>query len=168
MLPTLRDQESNWAMQAEASIAESDESDDNLGSDGSEESVSTKTQLRTRDEGPSSGGVQESLRRERKSSIPLSAKFLQGSLQGTVRTQSGSPWNPSSGGINARLVKVSNALLHFDADDIAKEITRRELELYMKIEPRDWLRHTLVSGRKDPNHDRISRFNAHYNELHDW
>ena len=103
----------------------------------------------------------------------MSAKnFLQGTLQSTLP---GSSRTPGPSGTNtpgrdnmSRLVKASNNLLHFDSDDIAKEITRQELELYMKIEPRDWLRHTLVSGKKDPNSDRIARFNASYNDLHDW
>lgn len=168
MLSTLHDQEGAWAMRVEASIAESDESDDNLGADGTDEGNATSTAPKQREGEPSSVAVPQSIMRERKSSIPLSAKFLQSSLQGTVRTQGGAFSNPNPKDKIPRLVKASNGLLHFDADDIAKEITRRELELYMKIEPRDWLRHTLVSGRKDPNQDRISRFNAHYNDLHDW
>ena len=36
------------------------------------------------------------------------------------------------------------------------------------MQPRDWLRHTLVPGKKDPKTDPIAKFNAHYNELHEW
>lgn len=159
-LPTLHDQERAWASQVEAPIAESDESDDNFGSDGSSENAAPGSPPRKLEDEPPHTGTQQTMTRGRKSSIPLSTKFLQG---GTVRTQSGH--HQSS---HTRLMKASNTLLHLHEDDVASEITRRELGLYLKIEPRDWLRHTLVPGKKDPSQDRITKFNAHFNMLHDW
>lgn len=165
-LHTLQDLDSAWAVKAETSIDESDE-DSNYDSDFAYEVPQASSQPPSAVE--KSEHATRPSTRERKSSIPLSAKnFLQGTLQGSVRAPGPSGTNTPGRDNMSRLVKASNNLLHFDSDDIAKEITRQELELYMKIEPRDWLRHTLVSGKKDPNSDRIARFNASYNDLHDW
>ncbi|KAI5124751.1 hypothetical protein M0805_005385 [Coniferiporia weirii] len=166
MLPTLQDRDSGWAVKVETSIAESDESDSNYESED------------TGDESPSTLPIPHSvdvtlassrpITRERKSSIPLSAKtFLQGTLPASVRVPGPHGNSPSRDSVS-RLLRASNTLLHFDSEDIAKEITRRALGLYMKIEPRDWLRHTLVAGKKDPNQDLIARYNGLYNDLHDW
>ncbi|THH12356.1 hypothetical protein EW145_g71 [Phellinidium pouzarii] len=167
MLPTLQDEDGAWAVKVETTITESDESDSNYESEGTgDESPSTSPNPHSV-ETPLTTSLRP-ITRERKSSIPLSAKaFLQGTLPSSVRVPGPHTSSPSRDSV-ARLLRTSNALLHFDSEDIAKEITRRELELYMKIEPRDWLRHTLVSGKKDPNEDRIARFNNSYNELHDW
>lgn len=43
-----------------------------------------------------------------------------------------------------------------------------EAKLFMDIEPRHWLQYTLMPGRKDPELDSISRFNAISNHLADW
>ncbi|PAV21147.1 ras GEF [Pyrrhoderma noxium] len=145
ILPTLQDQDSSWAVKVETIIADSDESDNDS------DAVNPARPIT----------------RERKSSIPLSAKnFLSGNLPATIRTVGSI--SPSPRDTLSRLVKASNGILHVDSEELAREITRRELDLYMRIESRDWLRHTLVSGKKDPNSDRIARFNTHYNDLHDW
>lgn len=155
LLHTMRDLDSAWAM-PEPSIAE-DDSDSN--DDGHTSEGETAVTASQHESVISSSSTQLS-GRDRKLSIPLSAKAI-------MQTPIASVPSPTRDMI-ARLVKTSNALLHFDSEDVAKEITRRELELYMAIEPRDWLRHTLVSGKKDPNHDRIARFNSAFNDLHDW
>ena len=168
------DQDEAWAVRAETSIMESDESDTNL--DGNEDvvheepqsAISATPSLPVSDKAESSTSSSRPVARERKSSIPLSAKsFLSGTLPGTVRSGGFSVSSPSRDA-NSRLLKMSNLLLHCDSEEVAKEITRQELDLYMKIEPRDWLRHTLVSKKKDQSNDRIARFNAAYNDLHDW
>lgn len=161
-LPALQDQDSAWAVKAETSLSESDESDSDLAYEPPAE-PSQPASVTEKVEQPS-----RPLTRERKSSIPLSAKtFLQGTLPSTVRIPGTSANSPARDSMT-RILKTSNNLLHYDSEDIAKEITRRELDLYIKIEPRDWLRHTLVSGKKEPHSDRIARFNASYNDLHDW
>ncbi|KAH8118477.1 ras GEF [Phellopilus nigrolimitatus] len=170
MLPTLHDLDSAWAVKAETSIAESDESDSNYGGEIENTEVEVPpVSSQPRNSLDAMTGTSRPATRERKSSIPLSAKtFLQGSLPTSARAP-GPPGSSSPARDSiVRLSRASNAFLHFDSEDIAKEITREELDLYMKIEPRDWLRHTLVSGKKDPNHDRIARFNSSYNELHAW
>ena len=161
-----QDQDSAWAVKAETTIDESDESDSNYESDNTYEPRMTSPQtVSPMEKVEDTTENSRQTTRERKSSIPLSAKsFLQNS---SIRTLGASTVSPVRDSLQ-RLQKAGNILLHFDAEDIAKEITRRELELYMKIEPRDWLRHTLVPGKKDPSSDRIARFNASYNDLHDW
>lgn len=166
ILPTLQDQDSAWAVKIETMVVESDESDSNYESDvGYEAGHSPITHPTASPE--QVVNTSRPVTRERKSSIPLSAKnFLQGNLPGTIRTVGSISSSPRD--FISKLIKASNGILHVDSEELAREITRRELDLYMKIEPRDWLRHTLVSGKKDPSSDRIARFNASYNELHDW
>lgn len=156
MLPTIQDLDSAWAM-PESSVAE-DDSDSNYDVDGHSEGDTQSSTLKN--ESILSANSSQLSGRDRKASFSLSAKAI-------MQTPISSVPSPTRDMIS-RLAKTSNALLHFDSDDVAKEITRRELELYMAIEPRDWLRHTLVSGKKDPNHDRIARFNSAFNGLHDW
>ncbi|KAL5527520.1 hypothetical protein ACEPAG_6321 [Sanghuangporus baumii] len=165
-LHTLHDLDSTWAVKAETTIDESDESDSNYESDHPHESpVSSPQTISPTEKVEDTTDTSRPSVRERKSSIPLSAKtFLQNS---SIRTLGAGTVSPVRDSLQ-RLQKAAGSLLHFDAEDVAKEITRRELDLYMKIEPRDWLRHTLVPGKKDPNSDRIARFNASYNDLHDW
>ena len=163
ILPTLQDQDSSWAVTVETIIADSDELDSD--SDGGYERPLTVTHPVVVPEQVADPA--RPITRERKSSIPFSAKnFLSGSLPATIGT-AGSI-SPSPRDTLSRLVKASNGILHVDSEELAREITRRELDLYMRIQSRDWLRHTLVSGKKDPNSDVIARFNTHYNDLHDW
>ena len=158
----MQDQDSSWAVTVETIIADSDESDND---DGGYERPLTVTHPVVVPE--QAANPVRPITRERKSSIPLSAKnFLSGNLPATIRT-AGSI-SPSPRDTLSRLVKASNGILHVDSEELAREITRRELDLYMRIQSRDWLRHTLVSGKKDPNSDVIARFNTHYNDLHDW
>lgn len=159
IIPTLQDLDSAWAV-PETSIAE-DDSDSAYDIDGHDSDGETRSSS-TRNEriDSVSGTKSHTSGRDRKASFPLSTKAI---LQVPITTIP----IPAKDLI-ARLVKTSNNLLQFDSDDVAKEITRRELELYLDIKPRDWLRHTLVSGKKDPNIDTIARFNGAFNELHDW
>lgn len=177
-LSSLRDQDDSWAVKVETTIPESD---DDSNYDALDVEAETETDVAVEpisavstsssipEKSTESSSSSRPVARERKSSIPLSAKsFLQGTLPGTVRSTGLTSYSPSKDALS-RLVKMSNMLLHCDSEEVAKEITRHELELYMKIEPRDWLRHTLASGgKKDPNADRIARFNTAYNDLHDW
>jgi len=51
---------------------------------------------------------------------------------------------------------------------VAEEITRVGTNLFLLIEPRDWLQHVLVSGKKDPETDSIARFSEVSEHLADW
>lgn len=199
LLPNLVDEDGPWALKV-TGVSPSFEEE----SDGSTvEEVDLDGVERETEESPivakstvlaSSGGILEPASngerlpsRDRKSSLPLSAKTFLGTAATSPNQMRSSPFAspPSGKDVLARLVKAANAVLHFDPEMIAQEITRRELELFLQIEvstssfffarflserskPRDWLRHTLVSGKKDPHHDKIARFNSAYNDLHEW
>ncbi|KAJ7492597.1 ras guanine nucleotide exchange factor domain-containing protein [Mycena latifolia] len=66
------------------------------------------------------------------------------------------------------LLKLAADVNAADSEDIAQEITRLEVKLFLDIEPRHWLRYTFVSGKKDPVTDSIARFNDFSNHLADW
>ncbi|KAI0322721.1 ras guanine nucleotide exchange factor domain-containing protein [Amylostereum chailletii] len=107
--------------------------------------------------------------RERKSSLPLTARVLM--MPSVSSTSHISPIEvvdlaPKS--ILKELLKISSELANHDPDDIAQEITRIETKLFFQIEPRHWLQHTLVTGRKEPETDSIARFSEVSNHLADW
>ena len=136
LLPSLVDEDAAWAQKFEETTAESDESDSMFGEDN--ESDDTEVESPT-SFSPHPNDVSDSANsprppgRERKSSLPLSAKaFLQSTRAPAKEVSS----RPSPKDILARLTKASQSLALYDAQTIALEITRRELELFMMIEVR--------------------------------
>jgi hypothetical protein len=119
--------------------------------------------------------------RERKSSLPLSAKIFT-----PVNSSHSRGHAPDMKGLLNKLRSNAQILANFDCSAIAEEITRVEAKLFMDIEvsisyyfanaaimttllePRHWLQYILMPGRKDPELDSISRFNAVSNHLADW
>ncbi|KLO20265.1 ras GEF [Schizopora paradoxa] len=169
-LPTLVDSDSTWAMKAD--FSESDESDSMFGDDTETEDTEMDSPLSmspSRSE-KSPASSPKSTMRERRTSLPLTAMSLIKTpyTLGTRALRSESTSSASDRDITTKLVKVSAGLQNFEADVIAQEITRQEMNLFLKIEPRHWLRHTLLPGKKDPSTDPIARFNSHYNDLHEW
>lgn len=106
--------------------------------------------------------------RDRKSSLPLHAKaFAIGN----------SLLSPLHGGDLAdltpkaklkRLQSISEDVQKADTKDLAYEITRIECVFFLQIEPRHWLQHVLVQGKKDPETDSIARYNHVSNHIADW
>jgi hypothetical protein len=184
-LPNIIDTDAAWALKSEIPV---DESEDPYSiSDGEEETLVVETEspstsrslvARSNDNLPSAASV-----RERKSSLPLSAKIFipvnSGHSQGDAQDMS-----PKD--LLNKLRSNAQTLANFDCSAIAEEITRVEAKLFMDIEvsisyyaaiavitttllqPRHWLQYTLMPGRKDPELDSISRFNAISNHLADW
>ncbi|KAG2744218.1 ras GEF [Suillus brevipes Sb2] len=108
------------------------------------ESPSTSRSLvaRLNDNFPSAASV-----RERKSSLPLSAKIF--IPVNSSHSQGDAQDIPPKDLLN-KLRSNAQTLANFDCSAIAEEITRVELKLFMDIEPRHWLQYTLMPGRKDP------------------
>ncbi|KAI6047627.1 ras guanine nucleotide exchange factor domain-containing protein, partial [Pisolithus marmoratus] len=163
------DVDAAWAQKAEPVLDDtedpyciSDGEDDTLGSSLNTESASasaSKSSVTPSYEtsiGPSS--------RERKQSLPLSAKAL---IMPVSPPVADSPDIPPKQ-LLKELFKHSQELQNYDCSEIAEEITRIEATLFLAIRPRDWLRYTFVPGRKDPETDTIARFNAISNYLADW
>ncbi|KAJ7181680.1 ras guanine nucleotide exchange factor domain-containing protein [Mycena crocata] len=105
--------------------------------------------------------------RERKGSLPLGNKLIIPSS-----TPNGVAHNENSEANHRlqlkELLKLAADVNATDSEEIAQEITRMEVKLFLDIEPRHWLRYTFVSGKKDPVTDSIARFNDFSNHLADW
>lgn len=166
-LPNIIDTDAAWALKSENPV---DESEDPYSiSDGEEEtlaidiespSTSRSSVVPSNDSLPSASSV-----RERKSSLPLSAKIF--TPVNSTHDQ-GDALDLSPKDLLNKLRSNASILATFDCSEIAEEITRVEAKLFMDIEPRHWLQYTLIPGRKDPELDSISRFNAISNHLADW
>ncbi|KAH8835252.1 ras guanine nucleotide exchange factor domain-containing protein [Flagelloscypha sp. PMI_526] len=97
--------------------------------------------------------------RERKSSVPTRTPLSGGQID-SVETVSKTQL--------AALRSISTDLLNIDSGEIAQEITRIEVEAFLAIEPRHWLKFTFTSGKKDPRQDTLVAFNEISNRLGDW
>ncbi|KAG6885276.1 hypothetical protein C0993_003707 [Termitomyces sp. T159_Od127] len=151
-LPTLIDRDAAWAVK----IDTADEIDDPY----EDEEVHL-----SRDDSASPSPVQEqldpipSVTRERKSSFPLPSRLVIGLKQPDMEL--------SEKQLIKDLLKVSQEIQALEPEEIAQEITRIEVKLFLDIKPRHWLAYTFVSGKKDGK-DPISALNAVSNHLADW
>ncbi|KAF8445971.1 ras guanine nucleotide exchange factor domain-containing protein [Boletus edulis BED1] len=165
-LPNIIDSDSAWAHKADHLL---DDADDPYSiSDGEDESlaVTTKSALSNLSSAaPTHGRLTGSNSRERTQSLPLSAKAL---IMPITSSHPSDVTEISPRQLLKELYRQSLELQNYDCSEIAEEITRVEAKLFMEIEPRHWLRYTLIPGRKDPESDSISRFNAISNHLADW
>ncbi|KAG9314388.1 ras guanine nucleotide exchange factor domain-containing protein [Chiua virens] len=165
-LPSVVDSDLAWAHKADHVLDDADETYSI--SDGEDETLAATTGSASSNPSsvaPSHENSTGSISRERKQSLPLSAKALI-----MLTTPSYPPDTPeiSPKQLLKELYRQSLELQNYDCSEIAEEITRVEAKLFMEIEPRHWLRYTLIPGRKDPDSDTISRFNAISNHLADW
>ncbi|KAG1853630.1 ras guanine nucleotide exchange factor domain-containing protein [Suillus subluteus] len=166
-LPNIIDTDAAWALKSEIPV---DECEDPYSiSDGEKETLVVETKspstsrslvARSNDNLPSAASV-----RERKSSLPLSAKIF---IPVNSSHSQGDAQDMSPKDLLNKLRSNAQTLANFDCSAIAEEITRVEAKLFMDIEPRHWLQYILVPGRKDPELDSISRFNVISNYLADW
>ncbi|KAG5635097.1 hypothetical protein H0H81_012453 [Sphagnurus paluster] len=109
--------------------------------------------------------------RERKHSIPIS------SIIGNGPSSSGGPLEADTSEKQQikDLVRLSQEIQGLEPENIAQEITRIEVELFLNIQvlclsrlqPRHWLFYTFVSGKKAET-EPITAFNAFSNHLADW
>ncbi|THV04927.1 ras GEF [Dendrothele bispora CBS 962.96] len=168
VLPTLADRDSAWALKVDDTADESDDSyslmEDDDDSVHSEVPTQTSASDSTGQKGVSNPTTHT---RERKSSLPLTAKSL------FPRSSLSSASTDDSSDFNSRqqlreLVKLANEVNMLDPSEVAQEITRIEKNLFLDIQPRHWLAFTFISGKKDPETDTITRFNKLSNLLADW
>lgn len=137
----LVDQDAAWAIKAEDFSAESDTDsmvDYELGSEDTEMGSSTSISPPMKNTVSEPATSPKISTRERRSSLPLSAMNLLKTPYLTStrsqRTQQSS--SPSPREIIIRLQKVAQTLSQYESDAIANEITRREKELFLKIDVR--------------------------------
>lgn len=162
-ISNLVDTDATWAQKTEPLLDETE--DPYLFSDGEDDSLVAITvgsaSASRSSVAPSNENSVSSSSRERKQSLPLSAKAL------IMPTSAQVPEVPPKQ-LLKELSKQAQELQTYDCSEIAEEITRNEAMLFMVIEPRHWLRYAFVPGRKDPESDTIARFNAMSNYLADW
>ncbi|KAF9229306.1 ras GEF, partial [Gyrodon lividus] len=165
-LPSIVDCDAAWAQKTELLL---DDTDDPYSiSDGEDESLAVHTDSASESRSSMTPSHEDSIDwrfRERKQSLPLNAKARIMPVP-SPRVPDASEMTPKQ--LLKELYRHSLELQNYDCSEIAEEITRVEAKLFMEIEPRHWLRYTLIPGRKDPESDSISRFNAISNHLGDW
>ncbi|KAI0307727.1 ras guanine nucleotide exchange factor domain-containing protein [Multifurca ochricompacta] len=158
----LHDKDFAWAVKVDEPAAESDdlysfsEDDDDVVVP-IPEAASSQTQRS--EEASSTPSQPASSTRERKSSLPLSARS-----NGTITADHVDGVKE----VLKNLLSTSAKLGGCEPLHVAEEITRVGKHLFLLIEPRDWLQHVLVSGKKDPESDSIARFNEVSEHLADW
>ncbi|KIY71610.1 ras GEF [Cylindrobasidium torrendii FP15055 ss-10] len=165
MLPSLVDKDADWAHKADEIEVESDDSYSLLEDD---DDKSPDTSPKAKQSQTTSSPVKDKLpaaQRERKGSLPLTAKALLPSLENTLAFEQ-APETPKQQ--LKELQRLAAEVNLTDPEELAKEITRLEAKLFLDIEPRHWLHYTFVSGKKDPEVNSIARFNNVSNHLADW
>ncbi|KAH9064304.1 ras GEF [Lactarius vividus] len=157
----LHDKDSVWAMKVDEPIVENDGFDDDDDDDDDVipiiESTSTQTQLS--EEARLIRPQLPNFSAERKPSLPLGARS-----NGASATDQAE----SVKEVLKNLLITSAKLGNCEPLHVAEEITRVGKRLFLLIEPRDWLHHVLVSGKKDPETNSIARFNEMSEHLADW
>ncbi|KAG6842636.1 hypothetical protein C0991_000163, partial [Blastosporella zonata] len=159
MLPTLVDHDAAWALKVDV-VDESEDTDSLLEEEGLHPSSdATIFSLPAQDQpiSLSSGAA-----RERKPSFPLPSMLTNGSKSGNSSVD----MDTSEKQQIKDLLKLSQEIQVLESEEIAQEITRIEVKLFLDIQPRHWLAYTFVS-KKDEN-EPISAFNTVSNHLADW
>ncbi|KAL0571812.1 hypothetical protein V5O48_010142 [Marasmius crinis-equi] len=167
LLPSLVDKDHVWALKIEDNADESDDAYSLLEDD--DESVKSEMKPQVPQPSPPKKTSNASApNRERKSSLPLSAKSLFPSSSTSASSADSDSMDFNTKQQLRELVRLASEVNMIDSEEIAQEITRIEKKLFLEIEPRHWLQYTFVSGRKDPETDPIARFNQVSNHLADW
>lgn len=162
VLPNLVDVDAAWALKVEDLADESDDSyslledDDENASKSEVDSQSNLNASSSTMKGKPATGF-----RERKGSLPLSAKAL-------LPQNNHVNEDPTPKDQLKKLFRLAQEVNATDPEEIAQEITRLQSKLFLQIRPRNWLNYTFVSGKKDQEVDTIARFNSVSNHLADW
>ncbi|KAI0271372.1 ras guanine nucleotide exchange factor domain-containing protein [Gloeopeniophorella convolvens] len=157
----LEDRDSAWALKVVEPTVESE--DPYSFSEDDEEAATIAETVTTTDASPQeeSNSTQSHppSARERKHSLPLNVR-----LNGPI-----APDNPEGvKDILRNLLNATSKLNSFEVVAIAEQITRVGKRRFLQIEPRDWLQHVFVSGKKNSETDTIAAFNGVSEHLADW
>ncbi|KAJ3530908.1 hypothetical protein NMY22_g8378 [Coprinellus aureogranulatus] len=151
MLPSRYDQDAAWALKADISADESDDSYSLL--EGEEDDIEPPQPQPPSDTPvaivPSSREPAQppSALRERKSSLPLPKAILS-----SHSTQSNQAVDLSPKQHLKDLQKLANDVLNADSEEFAQEVTRRWAKQFLSIKPRDWLHYVfLIAGKAAKN-----------------
>ncbi|EKM61029.1 uncharacterized protein PHACADRAFT_247338 [Phanerochaete carnosa HHB-10118-sp] len=163
-LSTLKDSEVAWAMKVDGPKDESDDS--NSLKETARPGASSHSLV------PPSKSIapvvtQKSLARERKHSLPLSARILVMETSPTQIGLSDSIEHPPSKKLKI-LVNLSNQFMNTDPTSLAQEISRLESTFFLQIESRHWLRRVMDPSVKDAETDPITQYNNVSNHIAEW
>ncbi|ETW87236.1 hypothetical protein HETIRDRAFT_378044 [Heterobasidion irregulare TC 32-1] len=164
------DKDADWALKVEESQDESDDSynmfeDEDDGAARVHSPVSV-VKVPLPNDKPHSGFPSA---RERKPSLPLMAKALvMTNAPPSGYLHNAEPKEPKLKQTIKELQRISQELYSLDPDHVAQEITRVSTKLFLRIEPRHWLHHTMVSGPKEAETNPIAMFSQVSNHLADW
>ncbi|KAI0348025.1 ras GEF [Trametopsis cervina] len=173
-LPNLKDPDQSWAMKLDEPKDDSDDAssiaDARLNTPASP--ISSNTSQSIHDSAsmtPSAlATATNSGARERKSSLPLSAKMLVMASSPTQAAHSANsveqPWPRKL----KALVSLSQQFMAIELSAVAQEITKLECHFFLQIQPRNWLQHVIGRGEKDPDKDPIARYNGISNHIANW
>ncbi|RPD82566.1 ras GEF [Lentinus tigrinus ALCF2SS1-7] len=174
MVSSLKDKDSSWGLKVEDENSDTSSLSDEEHSFLVDNAVSQRSMSPTpvtADNGSAgASGSQSGFARERKASLPLTAKALialpapapLGQMPEAVST------SVSPKMILRTLQATSQALYGCDPADIAQEMTRIQCQFFLRIEPRHWLQHVLVQGKKDTEADPITVYNLISNHFGEW
>ncbi|KAL7285299.1 hypothetical protein ACG7TL_000394 [Trametes sanguinea] len=176
----LQDKDASWALKVE------DESSDTSSLSDEERSFLVGQSASARSSSPTPippeppsippQGSQQGFTRERKASLPLTARALIATPTANPATQSlpqenqaiGPPPNLGPKHILRHLQTISQTLAPVDPADIAQEMTRIQCIFFLRIEPRHWLQHVFVQGKKNTEADPITVYNLVSNHFGEW
>lgn len=164
ILSTLKDQDAAWAMK----IAEPKEDSDDAASlqEKTKLNTSSHSLLQPASENHPAPTPSKSVARERKHSLPLSARILvmeSSPASGPADSIAHPPKNKLR-----ILVTLSNQFMQTDPTSLAQEISRLECRFFLQIEPRHWLQHVIAQGPKDAETDPITQYNHVSNHVAEW
>ncbi|KZT30401.1 ras GEF [Neolentinus lepideus HHB14362 ss-1] len=166
-LPTLVDEDAAWALKARDFVEGSDDSSSSHhGDDEFKAEVATTAKIAT---SSSDSPDIRKMPRERRPSLPITARSLVIETSAlSVNSSQSDPSEMSQKQILKELQRMAHEVNSLESTHIAQEITRMEAKLFLGIEPRHWLQHVLVAGRKEPDTDSIAKFNQVSSHLADW
>ncbi|KAH7915776.1 ras guanine nucleotide exchange factor domain-containing protein [Hygrophoropsis aurantiaca] len=169
-VPGLVDKDAAWALKCENTIDDIDDPYYPFGEGEYDEPLvandSSSMSLSSQSPSIENSVVAPTISRERKSSLPLSAKAIINPITSPHGQADILEISPKH--LLKELQRIHSELQSVDCTDVAEEITRVEAKLFMQIEPRHWLQFTLAPGPKDAESDSISRFNAFSEHLASW
>jgi len=173
-VPNLRDQDREWALKVDeesddSSIVSDEEGFSALETRSSSGSSKISRPPTSTDHGGSSSQGHLVTTRDRKSSLPLSAKTLTARGSAILSpTSYGDHSERTPKQILKRLVALSEDMQKIESQEIAQAITKIETRFFLQIKPRHWLQHVLVQGKKDLETDPVARYNHVANHIADW
>ncbi|CDO71551.1 hypothetical protein BN946_scf184911.g21 [Trametes cinnabarina] len=170
----LKDKDASWALKVDEDSSDtssfSDEERSFLASQSTSARSSSPTPMPQEPPSNPAQGSQKSFARERKASLPLTAKALISTAAVNPATQPlpqenqarGAAPNPGPKQILRHLQSISQALAAVDPADIAQEMTRIQCVFFLLIE------HVFVQGKKDIEADPITMYNLVSNHFGEW